>query len=211
MAGINGIGSQSMINPYLMESRQEQSKGFSMTGSLMKSEGIPLEKEKSSQSDETATSITTRKELSDEDQKRLEKLQDMLNDILLEMGDSPSEAQKRRVREIEKEMEDLTGVKTKTHISDGMNALNKAKLDKEKDEEKETGSGSSLKRGRLAVQLQLKQRDLHTDNTTNDGPGIMNFLQKAAAASYEQQEALGTQNPHSTSSIGLSKLFKDTI
>jgi hypothetical protein len=90
------------------------------------------EKTEEEKKQETINSLPVQKELSEEEKEKLEQLKDMLTQILASADTPPTREQKSNIRRIEKEIENLTGMK--------MSQSNSQVLDKmptqDKDEEK---------------------------------------------------------------------------
>ncbi|KAB1441229.1 hypothetical protein [Pseudodesulfovibrio senegalensis] len=90
------------------------------------------EKTEEEKKQETINSLPVQKELSEEEKEKLEQLKDMLTQMLASADTPPTREQKSNIRRIEKEIENLTGMK--------MSQSNSQVLDKmptqDKDEEK---------------------------------------------------------------------------
>lgn len=78
--------------------------------------------------------FSIRRELTPEEQRRVELLKNMLVQTLTMAQGDPTEDQKKQIREIEDELAKITGVKTRSRIS---NVTDKMPGKSEKDEEKE--------------------------------------------------------------------------
>lgn len=201
MSSISSVSSSPLIDPF---QQKKDKKEFSLTETFLANEGVDFDEEES----QSEPSSMTMRDLTPEEERRLAKLRDMLNDILLDMGDSPTDAQKRRIREIEKEIEEITGVEVKTRLSDGVHALNKAKLDKEEDQEKE-GGNELLRRKGMALQENIA-RHIHAAQPQKPGEGLMSFQQRMAANAYSLQAELsdiGMASP----AISAESLLKSKI
>jgi len=76
------------------------------------------------------------KELSPEEQQRVEFLQNLLAQTMAMAEGNPTDEQKTRIRDIENELEKITGVKTHSRLS-SMTSKMPGKTDKEEEEERE--------------------------------------------------------------------------
>ncbi len=81
-----------------------------------------------------SSTLSFQKELTPEEEKRVRFLKDMMAQLLTMSEGQPTEEQKARIKEIEKELEKITGVKMKTSIS---NVTEKIPGKKDKEDEKE--------------------------------------------------------------------------
>jgi len=82
-----------------------------------------------------ASTISFQKELTPEEEQRVLFLQNMLSQLLTLADGRPSEEQRARIKEIEKELEKLTGVKMETRLSSVTEKMPGQKEEKEEDEE----------------------------------------------------------------------------
>ncbi|MEZ7196579.1 hypothetical protein [Pseudodesulfovibrio karagichevae] len=80
--------------------------------------------------------FTFQKELSPEEQARVEFLQNLLAQTLAMAEGNPTDEQKTRIRDIENELEKITGVKMRSRISN-MTAKMPGKTDRKKEKEEE--------------------------------------------------------------------------
>lgn len=95
-----------------------------------------LTPEKTSEETHQASSITSiRRQLTPDEEKRVQFLKDTLSQLLTLSGDQPSEEQKARIKEIEKELEEITGVKMRSRIANVTDRM----LGKDDDEKHEQG------------------------------------------------------------------------
>jgi len=91
------------------------------------------------EADETSGSaLSFKKELTPEEQSRVIFLQNLLAQTMAMAEGNPTDEQKERIRDIEKELEKITGVKTKSHLS-AMTDKMPGKTDKKEEEEREKG------------------------------------------------------------------------
>ncbi|GAB7022657.1 hypothetical protein [Salidesulfovibrio brasiliensis] len=201
MSSIGAVTSSTGIDPF---QQRKEKKEFSLTETFLANEGVDFN-EKSESGESQGMSL---RDLTPEEERRLAKLRDMLNDLLLDMGDSPTEAQKRRIRDIEKEIEEITGVEVKTRLSDGVHALNKAKLDKE-EEEGEEGGDPMLRRKGFALHENIA-RHVHAPVRQDVGEGLMSFQQRLAANAYAMQAEL-PETSVAASAISAESLLKNKI
>lgn len=86
-----------------------------------------------------ALSLQVRRELSPEEQDRLEYLQNQLQSLLQDLAEQPSEQNKGRIREIEAEIEKLTGIKSQSSLTKMA-----AQLPSQKDEKTEDDKNSTI-------------------------------------------------------------------
>ncbi|WP_272699991.1 hypothetical protein [Desulfovibrio sp. Fe33] len=116
--------------------------------------------------DETSGSpLSFKKELPPEEQRRVIFLQNLLAQTMAMAEGSPTDEQKERIRDIEKEIEKITGVKTKSHLS-SMTDKMPGKTDKKEEEEREKSYQS--------MGIDPKETT-HNNNTTpakGDNPGM---------------------------------------
>lgn len=84
--------------------------------------------------DDGSSPISFRKELTPEEQQRVEFLKNLLVQTLTMAQGDPTEDQKKQIREIENELQKITGVKMRTRIS---TVTDKLPGKDDKDEEKE--------------------------------------------------------------------------
>lgn len=94
--------------------------------------------EKSEESTKWSSVFASSKELTPEELRRVEFLKDVLIQTLTMAQGDPSEDQKKRIREVEDELEKLTGVKTRIRLSNVTDRMpGKDKDDKDSEEERE--------------------------------------------------------------------------
>tara|TARA_Y100001954_G_scaffold210398_1_gene236250 strand:+ start:13722 stop:14246 length:525 start_codon:yes stop_codon:yes gene_type:complete len=82
-----------------------------------------------------ASTISFQKELTPEEEQRVLFLQNMLSQLLSLADGRPSEEQRERIKEIEKELEELTGVKMETRLSSVTEKMPGKKEEKAENEE----------------------------------------------------------------------------
>jgi hypothetical protein len=80
--------------------------------------------------------FTVQKELTPEEQQRVEFLQNLLSQTLAMAEGNPTDEQKTRIRDIENELEKITGVKTFSRLTK-MTAKMPGKTDEEEEKERE--------------------------------------------------------------------------
>ncbi len=86
--------------------------------------------------------FSMRRELSPEEQRRVEFLKNMLVQTLTMAQGDPTEDQKKQIREIEEELEKITGVKTRSRISNLTDKMpGKDDEDKEKEKQEQQARG----------------------------------------------------------------------
>jgi hypothetical protein len=132
-----------------------------------------------------------RRELTEEEKRRLEQLKDELA-MLLAKGDETTADDERRMKEIAKEIESLTGANglSKASISD---AVEKLKKTDGKDEDDEQGTDSTMP-GNSQFGLEMRMRSMALPEMELEaGPGLMSFLRKSASEAYGRVAAMGRQ------------------
>lgn len=98
-------------------------------------DSISLEPEKTAEEKRLESStISFQRQLTPEEEKRVLFLKNMLAQLLTMADGQPTDEQKARIKEIENELEKITGVKMQSRISD---ATNKMAGDKKEDDEEE--------------------------------------------------------------------------
>ena len=127
---------------------------------------------------EQASGLSMRRVLTSEEEKRLAELQDQLRQCLMDMVDHPSDETKRRIREIEDEIAELTGVKAKHKLAETVKKLPGQDDKDDKDDEDEQERKAHPLPGDLALELGI--RPVPTDQA--DPKGIMSFYQQNLAA-----------------------------
>ncbi|WP_319584572.1 hypothetical protein [uncultured Pseudodesulfovibrio sp.] len=112
---------------------------FQPTRRLGRSQELAPEDESSLEADDstvTGSPFSFQKELSPEEQQRVEFLQNLLAQTLAMAEGNPTDEQKTRIRDIENELEKITGVKMQSRISN-MTAKMPGKTSKEEEKERE--------------------------------------------------------------------------
>jgi hypothetical protein len=121
------------------------------------------------------TTFSYSKELNPEEEKRVLFLKNILAQILTMTDGQPTEEQVSRIKEIEKELEKITGVKMHSRISSTAAKI-PGKTDKEKEEEQDKQArGTDPKEA-----IHSRMPDIAVEN----GPGVMQFMQRNAATAY---------------------------
>lgn len=139
-----------------------------------------LEAEKTEEEKRLESSvISSPRQLSPEEEKRVLYLQNLLAQIMTMVDGHPTDEQKERIKEIEKELEEITGVKMRSNISD-MTAKMPGKKDDEEEEE-----------AKRKMQMQLQGIDpkdaIHAkmpEKSNGNNPGIMQFVRNNAINAY---------------------------
>ncbi len=136
---------------------------------------VPEKTEEEKQLESNSSPISFRKELTPEEEKRVSFLKDMMAQILTLTDGQPTEEQKARIREIEKELEKITGVKMRSRVSDVT-----AKMPEKDDEDK-----------KKELEWQIRGMDpsmaLHgpmSGVAAQKGSGIMQNFQQNAVSAY---------------------------
>lgn len=148
-----------------------------------------------------AQPLTAPRQLTEEEQNRVEFLQDQLETLLQELAENPSEEKRARIREIESELEEITGVKTGGRLSKMA-----AKLPSEEDEEEESEDQDSqslhMAPNPATLAEELAAQTLPEGGSGPQpgipGPGLMSQMLKAAGA-YQSMSQLGTGSLSETS------------
>ncbi|MFH1914150.1 MAG: hypothetical protein ABIK45_07740 [Pseudomonadota bacterium] len=142
-----------------------------------------------------SSTLPTQKHLTVEEEQRVIYLRDMLAQILAMSEGQPSEEQKTRIREIEKELEKITGVKMPSSLSNAAETLpNKTAGARRRDEEEE----ERRKRERQAKGIDPKELEhIAVQNlaglasvAAQSGRGLK-MLQNAGSAAYGAIAAAG--------------------
>ena len=103
-------------------------------------DGMTLEPKKTEEEQQLESStLSFQKELTPEEENRVLFLKNLLSQLLAMAEGQPTEEQRSRIREIEKELEKITGVKTRSSLSNA--ARNMPKTRKDEDEEKQDVDG----------------------------------------------------------------------
>lgn len=178
-----GAGSADALE--LLRNKRQEREAFSLTETFLSTEGVEVE-DKATDAEQQSSGFHVRS-LTPEEERRLEQLRDMLDGILLEMGDEPTGAQKRRIREIEKEMSEITGVEIHTKLSSGLNALDRDTSDE--DEESGDQAAGLPDRTGFMLDQSIARRSRPDAGGTSSGNGIMNFMQEMASTAYNRQAA----------------------
>ena len=120
------------------------------------------------------SAFTFRKQLTPEEEKRVQFLKDTMAQILTMAEGQPTEEQKARIREIEEELEKITSVKMQSRVSDVTAKM--VGTEKEEDDEEEE------KKNALQAQGTNPQDAIHTRMPEKQGqanPGLMAIQQNA--------------------------------
>jgi hypothetical protein len=130
------------------------------------------------QKDNEQFQLSTRRPLTEEEKNRLEQLKNELA-MLLAKGDETTAQDERRLKEIAKEMEKLTGIEVpvKTSISDAVEKLKKTD-GKDEDDKKQHGS-AGMDPTAFSIEMRMREMALPYDLET-PGEGLMTWLQRAA-------------------------------
>ncbi|WP_319470076.1 hypothetical protein [uncultured Pseudodesulfovibrio sp.] len=136
---------------------------------------VPEKTEEEKQLESNSSPISFRKELTPEEKKRVTFLKDMMAQILTLTDGQPTEEQKARIREIEKELEKITGVKMRSRVSDVTAEMpEKDDEDKKKEQERQIRAmGPSMAEHRSMVGFGVQE-----------GSGIMKNYQQNAVSAY---------------------------
>ncbi|UIJ38570.1 hypothetical protein LWC08_03095 [Desulfobaculum bizertense] len=124
------------------------------------------------------------KALSEEEQKRLEKLQDQLEGIVLNMGNNPTKEDVRKAREIENEIAKLTGQKTNHALSEGLYKLYQANKTFNKDDRE------TPEKGMFAQDISIKKKTYQfhlSQHVQNENKNTPKLLQQQAIDAYTRQ------------------------
>ncbi|MUM78311.1 hypothetical protein GKC30_11765 [Pseudodesulfovibrio sp. F-1] len=159
-------------------------------------EAMTLESEKTEEELQLGSSnIAPRKQLSEEEEQRVLYLKNLLAQILTMSEGQPSDEQKTRIREIEKELEKITGVKMQSSLSNATEKLpNKTAGARRRDEEEE----ERRKRERQARGIDPKELE-HTaaqnlaglTSAANQSTQGLKMMQSAGSATYQAVAAIG--------------------
>ena len=134
--------------------------------------GMHLRPEETEAEKQLKTSnIPIQRELTPEEEQRVLFLKNMLSQLLTMAEGQPSEEQKARIKEVEKELESLTGVKMRSRLS---NATDKMVGEKDKEEQEE-----SLRQTDGIDPEEAVHSNVPLDDPTSVNPGMM-MLRKNA-------------------------------
>jgi hypothetical protein len=147
--------------------------------------------EKIEEENKWSSVFATRKELTPEEQRRVEFLKNLLVQTLTMAQGDPTEDQKKQIREIEDELEKITGVKTQTKLS---NVTDKLPGKDDEDEEKEKQqqqrqakgmdpknaihNNMEIKEKTASPGMQMLQRNAHFGRMAADLPAITELVGK---------------------------------
>lgn len=107
-------------------------------------QGMALQPEKTDEEFQLQSSpFSFQRQLSPEEENRVLFLKNMLAQLLTMANGNPTEEQKARIRDIEKEIEKITGVKVRSNISTATSKMPGKKKDEEDEETSETMKGIS--------------------------------------------------------------------
>ena len=127
------------------------------------------------QSQETGSSCLVQKELTPEEKQRVEFLLNLMAQILAMAEGNLTEEQKSRIREIENEVEKITGIKTHSRLS-SMAAQMPGKTDKtDKEEEKEREEKHQLG----GIDPKKMEHNNHPVTASEDNPGMQMLRRNA--------------------------------
>lgn len=130
-----------------------------------------------------SSSFSYSRQLTPEEEKRVLFLKNMLSEILAMGGGQPTEEQKARIKEIEKELEKITGIKTRSRISDAT-----SKMPDKDDEEKEEEQQEKQMHGidpKEAIHNQIPEI------TTENSSATMQILRRNGIAMYLKNMEFG--------------------
>jgi|GEM_PF-3429616 len=145
--------------------------------------------EKTEEGNKWSSVFATRKELTPEEQRRVEFLKDLLVQTLTMAQGDPTEDQKKQIREIEDELENITGVKTRTKLSNVTDKLpGKNDEDEEKEKQQQQAKGMDpklaihnnveIKEKTASPGMQMLQRNAHFGRLAADLPAITALVGK---------------------------------
>jgi len=131
-----------------------------------------------------SSTISYSRQLTAEEEKRVLFLKNMLSQLLAMTDGQPTEEQRSRIKEIEKELEKITGVKTRSRISDATSKMPEKK-DKEEEEEEEL-----LEKQMSGIDPKESIHSRMPDMNIKNGPGIMQFIQRNGISAYLKNSEL---------------------
>lgn len=117
-------------SPIFMNTHGQIARGLNRT---VQGHELSLTPEQTKEANQESFSLSIQRHLSPEEEKRVQFLKDTLSQLLTLSDGQPTEEQKARIREIEKELEDITGVKMRSRIANATD-----KMLGEEDEKEET-------------------------------------------------------------------------
>lgn len=148
---------------------------------------LTLEPEKTEEEAQLETSaIPTQRQLTYEEELRVQYLKNLLAQTLSMSEGQPTEEQKARIRDIEKELEKLTGVKMRSSLANATETMPaKTRQAKKAEEEEEKRKLERQMQGIDPLELKhMKRPDFSTSGESTSGM-VMKMLRSAGAAAYQ--------------------------
>jgi hypothetical protein len=144
-------------------------------------DGMTFEPEKTEEEKRLESStISMQRELSPEEEQRVQFLKNLLAQILSLSDGQPTDEQKTRIKDIEKELEKITGVKMRSSLSAATEKI-PAKSKKAQEEEEH----SKLERQIRGIDPQEVVHRLQIAEPGSDQPGLgAQMLRRTGAAAY---------------------------
>ena len=123
-----------------------------------------------------SSSFSYSRQLTPEEEKRMLFLRNMLSQILTLAVGQPTDEQKSRIREIENELEKITGIKTRSRISNVTSKM-PGKSDEEKEEEQQ-------ERQMRGIDPKEAVHNNIPEMSTEEGSATMQILRRNGIAAY---------------------------
>lgn len=163
---------------------------------------LTLEPEKTEEELQRETStIPTQRQLTHEEELRVQYLKNLLAQTLSMSEAQPTEEQKIRIRDIEKELEKITGVKMRSSLSNATETMStKTRQTKKAEEEEEKRKRERQMQGIDPLELKHMYRPDFSAVKDSESGTPMKMIRNAGAAAY--------QNALDSSSAG--ELLKDS-
>jgi hypothetical protein len=173
-------------------------KEFSLDGMTL----TPETTEEEQQLEEST--FTVQRQLSPEEEQRVEYLKSLLVSILAQSEEQPTEDQKARIKDIENEIEDITGVKMHSSLSKATDTM-PGRTDKKKKEEEEELRLERQVAGIDPQELAHSGSRLTAETASSTASTGMEMLRRLGTAAYQSRLGSSTGLPLSVpSASGLS-------
>jgi hypothetical protein len=148
---------------------------------------LTLEPEKTEEESRLETSaIPTQRQLTHEEELRVQYLKNLLAQTLSMSEAQPTEEQRTRIRDIEKELEKITGVKMRSSLSNATETMStKTRQAKKAEEEEEERKRERQMQGIDPLELKhMKRPEFPTTGDPKSGM-VMKMLRSAGATAYQ--------------------------
>lgn len=140
------------------------------------------EKTEAEKAQEGVNALPVQRTLTEEQKQELEEYKALLAQLLATADNPPTEKQQRDIREIEKKIENLTGVKMSKSMSQTMKKLPGAEKEDEREKEERD---MLLTEPEYLRQMRLNEIGLPEGSNQDEGGKMSQFLQNWAQNSYQ--------------------------